>query len=148
MSGEIEFFVPGIPQPGGSKRGIFNAKLRRTLIFENNPEANRNWRAAVALAASEAMEGKGIFGGALFVRIVFQMPRPKAHYGAKGILKKSAPVWNTKKPDVTKLIRSTEDAMTGVVWKDDAQIAHSCAFKRYSDDQCGALIRVGNTQIS
>jgi len=141
---EIEFFVPGIPAPGGSKRGFYNARLKRTMVIEDNQQKNRNWRAAVALAASEAMNGHEIFIGPLFVKITFEMPRPKAHYGARG-LKKSAPTWNTNKPDVTKLIRSTEDAMTAVVWKDDAQIVHSVAVKRYTEFQSGARIRVAHT---
>ena len=142
---EIFFFVPGIPAPGGSKRGIFNSKINRTLIFENNPEKNRNWRAAVALAASEAMNGKELLSGPLFVKIEFEMPRPKSHFSSKGPLKKTAPDWNTKKPDVCKLTRSTEDAMTGVVWNDDAQIVHSVTLKRYANDQCGARIRITQT---
>jgi Holliday junction resolvase RusA-like endonuclease len=139
---EIEFFVPGLPAPGGSKRGFYNAKLNRTLLVEANPEKNRNWRAAVALAASEAMNGRDIFSGPLYVEITFQMPRPKAHFSRKSGLKKSAPHWNTTKPDITKLARSTEDAMTQVVWKDDAQIAQSVTHKLYADNQSGAQIRV------
>jgi len=139
---EIFFFVPGLPAPGGSKRGFYNAKLNRTLLVEANPEKNRNWRAAVALAASEAMAGHELFSGPLLVTMTFRMPRPKTHFNGKGCLKKSAPRWHTSKPDVTKLIRSTEDAMTGVIWKDDAQVAWSDAYKLYADTQAGAEIRV------
>jgi len=139
---EVLFFVPGLPAPGGSKRGFYNAKLKRTLLVEANPEKNRNWRAAVALAASEAMAGHELFSGPLMVHINFRMPRPKAHFNAKGCLKKTSPEWHTSKPDITKLARSTEDAMTGVIWKDDAQIAHSVAYKLYAETQTGAQIRV------
>ena len=139
---EVFFFVPGLPAPGGSKRGFYNAKLKRTLLVEANQEKNRNWRAAVALAASEAMAGHELFSGPLLVTMTFRMPRPKTHFNGKGCLKKSAPRWHTSKPDVTKLIRSTEDAMTGVIWKDDAQVAWSDAYKLYADTQAGAEIRV------
>jgi len=139
---EITFWVPGVPAPGGSKRGIFNRKTGHVAIFENNPIGNRNWRAAVALAASEAMAGREIFSGALSLKIMFHLPRPKAHYNTKGILKKTAPCWHTSKPDITKLCRSTEDALTGVIWKDDALIASSNSYKIYAANQAGAQIRV------
>src|SRR5215471_20514238 len=134
MTESISFFVPGIPAPGGSKRGIYNAKLGRTLIFENNPEKNRNWRASVALVASREMalmrEGV-LFSGPVEMHVHFEIPRPKSHFDSKGRLKKSAPFWCIKKPDSLKLRRSTEDAMTGIVWHDDSQIASAQETKYY-----------------
>src|SRR5215471_11565162 len=131
MTDSISFFVPGIPAPGGSKRGIYNAKLGRTLIFENNPEKNRNWRASVALAASEAMKGKTPLTGPISLEVAFMMARPKSHFNSKGVLKPSAPMCHVKKPDLLKLARSTEDAMTGIVWQDDALICWERLSNRY-----------------
>jgi len=148
MTESISFFVPGIPAPGGSKRGIYNAKLGRTLIFENNPEKNRNWRASVALAASEAMKGREPFNGPIALYVTFVMPRPKSHFNSKGVLKDSAPDMHTKKPDLLKITRSTEDAMTGIVWKDDALIFWEQMRKYYGHaladfpGHCGAKIEV------
>ena len=38
-----------------------------------------------------------------------------------------------KKPDVLKLARSTEDALTGLIWMDDAQVWEMQILKRYSE---------------
>jgi Holliday junction resolvase RusA-like endonuclease len=39
----------------------------------------------------------------------------------------------TVKPDLTKLLRAVEDALTGVVWRDDSQIIHQVVNKEYAD---------------
>jgi Holliday junction resolvase RusA-like endonuclease len=36
-------------------------------------------------------------------------------------------------PDLTKLMRSTEDALTGILWVDDARITDQHARKRYCE---------------
>jgi Holliday junction resolvase RusA-like endonuclease len=38
------------------------------------------------------------------------------------LLKGSAPEWPVARPDALKLARAAEDALTGIVWADDAQI--------------------------
>lgn len=75
----------------------------------------------VATCAHEAMlENKaGLFSEPLEVSMVFYVPRPKHHYGKNG-LRKSAPEYPTGKPDLLKIARSTEDALKGIVWNDDA----------------------------
>lgn len=139
----VQFFVPGKPQPGGSKRG-FVTKAGRVAIVED-AKRNKDWRAVVSLAASEAMKGREPFAGPLRLFIEFTLPRPRSHYRTgryEAVLKPQAPCWHTSKPDSTKLLRSTEDAMTGIVWRDDAQVAMVLVRKRYADGQPGAKITV------
>jgi Holliday junction resolvase RusA-like endonuclease len=64
--------------------------------------------------------------------IEFRMPRPKAHYKASGEIKADAPWFPIVRPDLTKLLRSTEDAMTGIVWHDDSQIVEQNIHRTYS----------------
>lgn len=52
-------------------------------------------------------------------------------------------VIHTVKPDATKLWRSTEDALTGIAWRDDAQISVQVVEKRYGS-QSGALIQISS----
>jgi Holliday junction resolvase RusA-like endonuclease len=135
---EIRFFVPGIPRPGGSKRAFYKAKIKRVVITEDNKHT-KDWRNSVAWAAAEAI--KTPICGPLEVSFAFCLPRPKGHYGSKG-LKPSAPKYPTVKPDTTKLIRSTEDAMKGIAWNDDSQIVHQVANKTYGDKAgCWITIR-------
>lgn len=134
---EVHFFVPGLPRPGGSKKGFYIPKINRVVITEDN-KRSRDWKATVALVASEHFKEPLI--GALAVRFDFCLPRPKGHYGAKGV-KPSAPHYPAVKPDATKLVRSTEDSLTGIAWRDDAQIVHQVAIKRYAEP-IGAWITV------
>ena len=72
------------------------------------------------------------------------MPRLKGHYGTgknAGTLKPSAPLFHTSKPDLDKLVRCIKDALTGIAWKDDAQVSLVCATKVY-DEQPGARISI------
>jgi hypothetical protein len=57
-------------------------------------------------------------------------------------LKPSAPRFHCVKPDGSKLLRSTEAALTGVLFEDDARIAHGNWQKRYTvgGEQAGAII--------
>jgi Holliday junction resolvase RusA-like endonuclease len=136
---KISFFAPGIPAPGGSKRAFFRPGMKHAVIVDAC-KRNKDWRAVVALAAREAYRGQPL-ASPLRICATFFMPRPKGHYGAKG-LKASAPRHHTKKPDATKLLRSTEDALTGILWADDAQIAVQIVEKRYADGPCGVSLSV------
>jgi Holliday junction resolvase RusA-like endonuclease len=81
------------------------------------------------------MEGRALFEGPLILTISIYRSRPKGHYGTgrnEGCLRMSAPFYPTTQPDTTKLVRGIEDAMTGVVYRDDAQIVHQKARKSYT----------------
>lgn len=130
----IEFFVPGIPKPGGSKRAFRNRKTGGIIITEDC-KGNKDWRACVKMFARESYSGPPL-NGPLKVWATFYMPRPKGHYGTgknEGTLKPSAPEYPTTTPDATKLWRSTEDALTGILWRDDAQIVTQIISKEYAD---------------
>lgn len=137
MTGPIRFFVPGIPQPGGSKKGFYIQKTKRVVITEDNKKS-KPWRAMVAWAASEII--KVPLTGPLEVCYMFLVTRPKGHFGARG-LRPSAPSHPTVKPDVTKLVRSTEDAMKGIAWIDDSQTVRQSAEKAYAD-RAGCIITI------
>ena len=60
----------------------------------------------------------------------------KGHYGTgrnADQVKASAPPHPTTKPDATKLVRAVEDALTGVIWRDDSQVVRQWASKVYDD---------------
>ena len=109
----IEFSVDGQPGPGGSKKGKYNPVTKKVNM---RPDSKREkpWRALVTIAAAEAMGNKPVMEGPLRLTVVFRRLRPKGHYRTgryAGMLKDSAPKYPTTKPDATKLLRSTEDAM-------------------------------------
>jgi Holliday junction resolvase RusA-like endonuclease len=139
----ITFRVFGVPQPGGSKRGFVNPKTGRVVIAED-AKRNKSWRESV-LQAALPFAPKEPLRGTIFLEVVFLMPRPKGHFRTgklAHLLRESAPIHHVTKPDATKLLRSTEDALTGLLWKDDSQIAHQVVSKRYTTEQPGAAIKV------
>jgi len=110
-------------------------------VTDANPEA-KDWKRTVQAFAQQAMEGQRLADGPLKVNMTFYLSRPQGHYGTRG-LRPSAPAFPAVKPDVLKLARSTEDALTGIVWVDDARIVFEQLSKVYSvDGKTGALIEV------
>jgi Holliday junction resolvase RusA-like endonuclease len=136
----IRFFVPGIPAPGGSKKAFVIAGKARIV---EDCKRNADWRATVATVASEAMQGVEMSRGPLEVWFQFYLPRPKSHFGKTG-LRGAASYYPTVKPDVTKLVRSTEDALKGITWADDSQIVTQWSEKRYAEPgtRPGCYIRI------
>jgi len=129
----IRFFVPGIPAPGGSKQPFISRTTGKALAIDDC-KRNPDWRAMVGWAGVEHC--KALLAGPLRVEFYFIMPRPQSHFGSgknAGKLKASAPEYHTTRPDTTKLIRAAEDALTGIAWRDDAQIAHQIGEKHYGE---------------
>lgn len=141
----ICFFVSGIPKAAGSKRGIpiYAGKkgtpdrhwTGKTAVIDTSGQAGKDWRADVK---SEARKHKPeeLLTDQIHIRMDFCFPRLKGHYGTgknADTLKESAPYWHTTKPDVLKLGRAVEDALTGIIWRDDAQICKEQLTKKYGD---------------
>lgn len=148
MNNPIIIFVPGIPAPGGSKRGFALKKggiyTGRVVIMDDAGQRNKDWRKACVVMAHENADTQ-MLRGPLKVDFEFTMPRIKAHYhtskARNGELREDAPEWHTVKPDRTKLQRSTEDALKGILWVDDAQIVDGRSTKKYGD-RPGCLITI------
>ena len=127
------FWVEGIPKPGGSKT-VFPCKGKKgKYVVVDACKGNKKWRESVAAQVRKSYHGEPLTTP-LCVDFYFYMPRPKCHYTAKGKLKPNAPAYHTVKPDKGKLERSTTDALTGILWKDDAQIVTGTTEKNYVSD--------------
>jgi Holliday junction resolvase RusA-like endonuclease len=142
---EVRFTVLGKPQPAGSKKGFKHPITGRVIITDDNSKAGP-WKQQVGWAA--AGQVAELWTGALELTVVFHIARPKGHYRSgknAHLLRDSAPRYPVVKPDATKLLRAVEDALTGVLWRDDAQIVDQHVWKRYVDDgqpeRCEVLVR-------
>jgi len=127
----IVFTVYGVPAPAGSKRGFYNAGAKRVIITDDS-KRSRPWKAQVSDAAAEAMGGAALLNGPVDLGLTFYAPRPKGHFGARGI-RPSAPISPTVKPDLLKLARAVEDALSGIVYRDDSQIVVEHLEKHYGE---------------
>lgn len=141
----ITIVVHGIPRPGGGKIAGFNKRTGKMFVRPDNPRT-APWRQDVAGAAAQQYSGPLLTGPVLMV-YSFLFPRPKSHYGTgknADVLKPSAPRFHTTKPDLTKIIRSTEDALTGIVYKDDSQVCFRQEQKLYCNEgeRPGVTIRI------
>ena len=142
--------VYGTPAPQGSKRafavrgkgGIPTGKI---AVIESSHDRVKSWRQAVIDAARQASWGTGAISCPLAVKMLFFLARPKSHYGTgknADRLSANAPRRPAKMPDLSKLIRATEDALTDAgLWTDDALVVEISAMKYWADSRPpGAVI--------
>lgn len=118
----LEIIVRGTPAPQGSKRHVGNG------VMVESSKHLRPWRDAVRTDAAKAMKESGmpVYGCPLWLDMVFTTTRPKGHYGTgrnAHLIRAAAPDRPAGTPDLSKLARSTEDALkdAGVI-RDDALI--------------------------
>lgn len=120
-------FVPGVPRPQGSlKAFVVKAKAGpRAVVTASNAKVNP-WRADVH-AAVRAVIGDQIAipTGSVCIALEFVMPRRAAE--------KRVAVAHTRKPDVDRLVRAALDAVTGLLYTDDAQVDVLGALKRTAE---------------
>lgn len=144
----IHIVVYGEAATAGSKRGFVNPTNGRVIITDD-AKKSRPWKNNVAQAAAEQFDGP-ILTCALDVEMIFVIARLKGHFGTgrnAEVLKDSAPLQPTVRPDVLKLARAVEDALTGVVWRDDSLIVNESLQKRYGERAC-VEIRVRPTAVT
>ena len=130
----ITVFVPGVPAPQGSAKAFV---VNGHAIVTHDNENTMPWRSQVASFIRQAIGPVGIVypTGPVTVDILFLMPRRKAEP------KRVTPA-HTRKPDCDKLLRACLDALTGLIYTDDAQVTQISVEKRtaHLGEQPGARI--------
>ena len=108
--------VRGLPAPQGSKS--FKGMVNGHAILAESSKAVKPWREDVKWACLRLGFGakERTIHGPVLVSMVFTMPKPKS-------APKRRQTWPDRTPDLSKLCRSTEDALTQIyVWEDDARV--------------------------
>jgi Holliday junction resolvase RusA-like endonuclease len=101
------FYALGSPAPQGSKKHVGHG------VMIESSKAVKPWREAVK-AAAPAIDRP--LDGPIVVRMVFTVARPKSAKKTE-----TAPY---RTPDLSKLCRATEDAITDAgLWADDARVS-------------------------
>jgi Holliday junction resolvase RusA-like endonuclease len=141
----ISFMAHGLPVAQGSK--VMVGKGDKRMLVEGNRAKLRPWRQELSQLAAEEMRGDRPLSGPVSVRIMFFLPRPKGHFGTgrnAERVREGAPIAPHTKPDIDKLARSVLDALSGVVFLDDAQVVDLSVSKLYADDSRypGAMVEI------
>ena len=133
----IAFVVAGIPATKGSARAVNDRRTGKARLIPSGSDVNKraqaSWSSVVATAARQAMAGRPPIAGPVEVRCVFWLPKARTSKLA------------TPRGDLDKLLRATWDAMTGIVFVDDVQVADagkSCKWFASGKREPGAMIEI------
>lgn len=127
----IEFAVLGEPSPEGSTRAFYIAKLNRTVTTHQNQKSLQAWRNRVATEAQHALGGRDWSSdphSAYSLVVDFVLTRPAS-------VPRHRRVHPTIKPDIDKLVRAINDALTGILFPDDCQVISVTMNKFYDGDR-------------
>lgn len=143
----VKFGVRGKPEPAGSKKAIptrpnwRHAAGVRWKVVDANDHADK-WKKTVGNVARVAM--LDAFGwnpqpmtGPIYAHFEFLYKRPPSHLLSDGFGISASGrqfLGKTSAPDALKLARGVEDAMTGIVYVDDAQIVEEVITKAWGND--------------
>ncbi|MFC8447575.1 RusA family crossover junction endodeoxyribonuclease [Kitasatospora sp. NPDC057223] len=145
----ITVTVHGVPAPQGSKRHVGGG-----VMIESSKKV-KPWRQDVkdaALTATAARPGWTPLDGPLAATIVFtvrEQPASKPTWWTAGLPWSKGLRWRpASTPDLSKLLRSTEDALTGIVWRDDARVVdYARLAKYYAGDPAADVLPFGSGAV-
>lgn len=146
MSATLRFTVAGKPETKGSTKSfgfvvknpttgqpVMNRSGRpliRTITTNDNPKA-KSWQQLIAERAANALIDANLqpfADGAVVLDVWFYFPRPQKFLIAKWA---HVDVPHTTKPDADKCLRVVKDALSQVVYRDDARVVDAYVHKRY-----------------
>jgi len=120
---KAQFWVEGEPRPKGSPRVSGRGRGRKAYVAEN--PAEKAWERSVGWMARAEWKGDPL-EGPVSLELHFYLPR-------RGKLTAA------KKPDLDKLARAVLDALSGIVYRDDAQVVALGLRKRISPEGSGGV---------
>lgn len=141
----LVFEVPGEPvakgRPEAKRR---KGKGGKVYVAQITPEKTVRYESTVALFAAQAMAGRPLLDGPLWMHVTAFFDRPKTH--AKLI---APPRWVTKKPDSSNVLKAVEDALNGVAYADDSTVAHSEIKRLWCDDgRPRVVVSIGRLEVA
>lgn len=140
--GRISFIVPAVPIAQPRQRHRVVTANGRTFASNYLPAKHpvNDFKASVRMAAQAVYQGPPL-EGPVFIRAVMLFPRPGR------MIWKSRPMpraRHTSKPDTENVLKAILDCLTGILFRDDAQVCSIKAAKWYAagDEAPGVMIEV------
>ena len=128
MSFMVTFKVDA--NPVGKQRARY--VKRGNFVQAYTPEKTRTYEALIKDAAIEAMGTSEPLETPVTLYLYIRVPIPKSHSKKKVEACLNGLDQPIKKPDASNILKSVEDGMNGIVYKDDSQIVNLHVTKVYS----------------
>jgi Holliday junction resolvase RusA-like endonuclease len=122
----LEATVAGKPVQKGSWR------VSKTGHLYSDSPGLKGWQERIGLAVWAERAGKPPTDMHIALEVEFRFARPPSHFTKTGRLRKGAPL-APGRPDLDKLLRGLLDGLTGVLFRDDAQVTELEAAKCYAE---------------
>lgn len=116
------------PEPQGSMKAFIPKGWNRAIITSDNKDL-KSYRQEVSKAALAQRHELGFYE-VMFVKHVPVVAVFRFYFAKPDSVSKKRKA-HVVRPDLSKLIRATEDALTGIIYADDAQIVSIDAKKEY-----------------
>ncbi len=120
---EIKIIVPGKPEGKGVARVFHHKQLNRMMAM--TPEKTSNYMALIQHYAMLQRPAE-LLDEPLELEFVAYSLKPKAAKKRK---------YPTVKPDLSNIQKGLEDALSGIIFRDDALIVSVISKKRYTDNE-------------
>lgn len=129
----MKITVYGVAATKGSSRAFPRRSGGVSVVPDNRPSL-KAWEERVRAAGQDVAADRDgqLMLGPLKAVATWLLPRPRGHYGTRGLLA-SAPAHPVKKPDLDKLARAIFDALKGVWYADDSQLIDIEIHKRFAE---------------
>ena len=130
MTFMVTFKVDG--NPVGKQRARY--VKRGNFVQAYTPEKTRTYESLIKEKAIEAMGSSEPLETPVTLYLYIRVPMPKSYSKKRIEACLNGSEQPIKKPDASNILKSVEDGMNGVVYKDDSQIVNIHVTKVYSSE--------------
>lgn len=133
MGEPVSFTVLGDAAPYRERTKIIRPKGRAGYLVTSKKEASTsNYQAAIRMQATSTMAGRDPLDGSVELDVTIYMAIPRSWPSYKQEMAETGALRPCQRPDATNVLKCIEDAMSSVVFVDDAYVADQIVRKRYS----------------
>lgn len=138
----VSFWIDGEPQSKGRPRFRRAGTFVQTYTPAKTLKAERGIKQVAGLALTRKLEGPL----SMTVKALFTVPKS----WSKAKREAAEGAWYTGKRDLDNVVKLAQDALNGVAYEDDRQIAHLEAEARYahSYQPAGLLVELKELEVS